>query len=97
MTPATVGDARQTTATARHWIDGRWRDSAQHQDTINPATGEVIGTYALAGEDEAQEATAAALSAFRETSWKHDRALRARVLEEMAGRFEARAHDLVQA
>ena len=96
MTTATIGDTRQATATARHWIDGRWRDSAQHQDSINPATGEVIGTYALAGEDEAREATAAALRTFRETDWKHDRALRARVLDEMAGRFEARAHDLAQ-
>ena len=96
MTTATIGDTRQTTVIARHWIDGRWRDSAQHQDSINPATGEVIGIYALAVEDEAQEATAAALRAFRDSSWKHDRALRSRVLEEMAVRFEARAHDLVQ-
>jgi hypothetical protein len=46
-------------------IDGRWRDSAEHRDSINPATGEVIGRYARAGEDEAREATAAALRTFR--------------------------------
>jgi acyl-CoA reductase-like NAD-dependent aldehyde dehydrogenase len=93
---ASVGDTRQATAIARHWIDGRWRDSAEHKDSINPATGEVIGGYALAGEDEARDAVAAALRAFRETNWRHDRALRSRVLHEMAERFEAHAADLIQ-
>lgn len=95
MTIARIGDARRATSVARHWIDGRWRDSAKHEDSVNPATGEVIGRYALAGEDEAREATAAARRAFRETSWKHDRALRSRVLCEMASRFDARAADLI--
>ena len=96
MTTATVGDTLQAAAIARHWIDGHWRDSAEHKDSINPATGEVIGRYALAGEDEAREATAAALRTFRETNWKNDRNLRSRVLNEMAERFEARAADLIQ-
>ncbi len=96
MTTATLGDARQATAIAQHWIDGCWRDSAEHKDSINPATGEVIGRYALAGEDEAREAAAAALRTFRETNWKNDRTLRSRVLHEMAERFEARAADLIQ-
>jgi hypothetical protein len=48
MTTTTVGDTRQATAIAQHWIDGSWRDSAEHKDSINPATGEVIGRYALA-------------------------------------------------
>jgi hypothetical protein len=50
MTTVTIGDTRQATDIARHWIDGRSRDSADHKDSINPATGEVIGRYALAGE-----------------------------------------------
>ena len=87
MSTATVDDTRPATTFARHWIDGRWRDSAEHRDSINPATGEVIGRYALAREDEAREATAAALRTFRETNWKNDRALRSRVLLEMAARF----------
>ena len=87
---------RQAIAIAQHWIDGRWRDSAKHKDSINPATGEVIGRYAVAGEDEAREAVAAALRTFRETNWKNDRALRARVLNEMAARFEAHSAELIQ-
>jgi betaine-aldehyde dehydrogenase len=96
MTTATAGDTRQAAAVARHWVDGRWRESAKQLDSLNPATGEVIGRYALAGEVEARAAVAAALSVFRETSWKSDRALRSRVLFEMAERFEARFDALVR-
>ncbi len=83
-------------AIARHWIDGEWRDSAEHRDSIDPATGEVIGRYAVAGEDEAREATAAALRSFRGTNWKSDRALRSRVLHELADRFEAYGTELAR-
>jgi acyl-CoA reductase-like NAD-dependent aldehyde dehydrogenase len=96
MTPATFSDTREVTATARHWIDGGWRDSPKHSDSINPATGDVIGRYAVAGQDEAREATEAAFRTFRESNWKSDRALRSRVLHELADRFEAYAADLIQ-
>jgi betaine-aldehyde dehydrogenase len=95
-TTGTVGDTRHATAIAQHWIDGRWRDSAEHEVSINPATGEVIAGYALAGENEAREAVAAALTSFRQTSWKSDRALRSLVLHDMAARFEAHTADLIQ-
>src|SRR5256885_10047804 len=85
------------TSVARHWIDGKWRDSAQHHDSFDPATGEKIGTYAVGGAGEAKEAVAAALRAFRETDWKTNRELRARVLLEMADVFEARAPEVIQA
>ncbi len=93
---ATLSGTRQATTIARHWIDGRWRDSAQHGDSIDPATGEVIGRYALAGEEEAREATAAAVRAFRESRWRHDRLLRSRVLLAMADRLDAHAADLAR-
>ena len=96
MTTAIVGDTRQATVIARHWIDGFWRDSADHRDSINPATGELIGRYALAGEEEAREAVAAALRTFRETNWRNDPTVRSRVLHEMAEHFEARSADLIE-
>src|SRR3954452_17159213 len=65
---------------ARHWIDGNWCDSAKHQDSFDPATGEKIGSYAVGGADEAREAVATTLRAFLETDWKTHRELRARVL-----------------
>lgn len=82
--------------TALHWIGGWWLDSGEHGESVNPATGEVIGSYAMGGRKEAGLAVNAALRAFRETDWKDNRSLRARVLNAMAARFEARAEDLAQ-
>jgi betaine-aldehyde dehydrogenase len=82
--------------TARHWIDGEWIDARDRADSINPATGERIGTYTEAGEPEAEHAIAAALRTFRETEWRSNRRLRAKVLNEMAERFEARSGDIVE-
>jgi betaine-aldehyde dehydrogenase len=51
-----------TTATsvAMHWIDGTWVDSDEHRDSVNPATGEVIGSYAMGGPKDAEAAIEAA-------------------------------------
>jgi betaine-aldehyde dehydrogenase len=81
---------------AHHWIDGEWVDSQAQAQSINPATGEAIGAYTEAGEAEAKRAIAAALRAFRETDWRENRRLRAKVLNEMADCFEARTNDLVR-
>ena len=81
---------------ARHWIDGEWVDGSQPAQSINPANGEVIGTYTEAGEVEAKRAIAAAVRVFRETDWSENRRLRARVLNDMADRFEARSEDLIR-
>ncbi|TAJ33336.1 MAG: aldehyde dehydrogenase family protein, partial [Reyranella sp.] len=77
--------------------DGHWLDSGEHLNSINPATGEPIGRYAKGGVLETLLAVEAARRAFRTTDWKHDRARRARVLNAMAGRFEALAEPLSQA
>jgi betaine-aldehyde dehydrogenase len=81
---------------ARHWIDGDWVDSGERAQSIDPATGETIGTYTEAGEAEAKRAIAAALRTFRETEWRENRRLRAKAINEMADRFEARANDLIK-
>jgi betaine-aldehyde dehydrogenase len=80
---------------ARHWIDGQWADSGEHRDSVNPASGEVIGSYAMAGTEQAEQAIQAARRAFADPGWRTDRLLRARVLNRMADRFEERAEDLV--
>ncbi|AOK55901.1 aldehyde dehydrogenase [Burkholderia stagnalis] len=80
---------------ALHWIDGERVDSPLHRDSIDPATGAVIGRYADGGEPEARAAVAAALSAFEGTRWKRDAALRATVLDELAAAFERRAEALI--
>ena len=85
-----------TGGTAVHWIGGQWLDSGEHRESINPATGEVIGSYVVGGRREAELAVNAALRAFQETDWKDNRSLRARVLNSMAAGFEARAEHLAQ-
>jgi betaine-aldehyde dehydrogenase len=82
--------------TARHWIDGEWMDGGERAVSVNPANGEPIGSYSEAGEAEAKRAITAALRSFRESGWRNDRRLRARVINEMADRFEARTDDLVR-
>jgi betaine-aldehyde dehydrogenase len=79
-----------------HWIDGQWIDSDEHRDSVNPATGEVIGSFAMGGPKEAQAAIEAAKRAFADPGWRTDRLLRARVLNRMADRFEERTDDLVE-
>ena len=49
-------DDRQPDPIAKHWIDGRWRDAPQHRDSVDPATGEAIGRYAVGGREEANKA-----------------------------------------
>ena len=52
------------TLVARHWIGGEWADSAEHRESVNPATGEVIGSYAMGDPKEALAAIGAAKRAF---------------------------------
>lgn len=79
---------------ARNWIDGRWLGSPTVGESHNPATGEVVGRFADAGEEEAVTAVHAARRAFETTPWSRDRALRHRTLTELAELFDARADEL---
>jgi betaine-aldehyde dehydrogenase len=78
------------------WIGGEWVDTGEHRDSTNPATGEVIGSYVMGRAEDAERAIAAAKQTFRTTSWRGDRALRARVLNTMADLFERRSEDFVE-
>lgn len=86
----------KTLLNARHWIGGEWVDSKTRLDSIDPATGEVIGTYADGSAVEALQAIAIARKAFVETGWRGDRRLRAKAINEMADRFEERTDELVE-
>jgi betaine-aldehyde dehydrogenase len=81
-------------AVAEHWIDGEWTGSDTVSDSINPATGEVLGRWSDGGEAEARAAIAAARRAFDTSPWSRDRSLRHRALSEMADRFDAHAEEL---
>jgi betaine-aldehyde dehydrogenase len=80
---------------ARHWIGGAWTNSEIQLQSIDPATGNTIGSYAEAGESEANLAIAVAKKTFEESDWRDNRRLRARALNEMADRFEQRMEDLI--
>lgn len=82
-------------AVAKNWIDGEWADSAVHADSVDPATGERIGTYASATRADVERAIQVAKRAFETTAWRADRRLRARVLNAMADRVEARQQNLI--
>ncbi|MEV7427498.1 aldehyde dehydrogenase family protein [Streptomyces sp. NPDC091212] len=79
---------------ARNLIDGEWSESGSVQDSVNPSTGEVVGTYRSAGRAEAQAAIAAARTAFATTDWSRDPALRSRALLELADRIAERVPGL---
>ena len=80
---------------AMNWIDGQWIGSGKDLDSFDPATGRRIGRYASATREEVLSAIAAAVRAFESTDWKNNRKLRAKVLNQIADRFEARREDLV--
>src|SRR5580658_4076856 len=79
---------------AKHWIDGEWTGSGTVSQSINPATGVVLGSWADGGEAEARAAIAAARRAFDTSPWSRDPSLRNRALSEMADKFDARAGEL---
>lgn len=84
----------ELTNLARHWIGGRWLESDRVSDSHNPASGVLLGRFADGGEVEARAAVAAARRAFARGSWSSDRAVRSRVLLELAERFEVRGPEL---
>ena len=79
---------------AKHWIDGEWVESDTVSESINPATGEVLGQWEDGGEAEARASIAAARRAFDTSSWARDRNLRNQALIEMAEAFDAHAEEL---
>ncbi|CAM5645394.1 gamma-aminobutyraldehyde dehydrogenase [Streptomyces avidinii] len=83
------------TTAARHWIDGEWAGSARTSESIDPATGEVIGTYAEAGTEIGQAAIDAAARAFTAGSWRLDPMVRATALSHLADAYDARMDEVV--
>jgi acyl-CoA reductase-like NAD-dependent aldehyde dehydrogenase len=81
---------------AMNLINGKWVDAKQRSKSFDPATGEEIGTYADATREDVVTAIDAADRAFRLTDWKDNRRLRAKVLNQLADRFEARRDDLIR-
>src|ERR1700722_18412130 len=69
----------------RMLIDGELVEAASGKrfDNINPATEEVLGSVADASAEDMRAAIGAARTAFDETDWSTNRALRKRCLEQL--------------
>lgn len=80
---------------ALNWINGEWIDSGKHENSYNPATGEVIGKFADGDAEQMRSGIKAAKDAFGSSLWKRDRMLRAQVLNDMADVFEKNAEALI--
>jgi acyl-CoA reductase-like NAD-dependent aldehyde dehydrogenase len=80
---------------ARNYIDGAWAESGTVGESHNPGTGELLGTFADGGPDEARAAIDAARRTFERGPWSRDRALRATALTELADRMAERRDELV--
>ncbi|MFB7653019.1 MULTISPECIES: aldehyde dehydrogenase family protein [unclassified Streptomyces] len=81
--------------TARHWIDGEWVGSARTSESVDPATGDVIGTYAEADTELGHRAVDAAARAFTEGTWRLDPMVRATALSHLADAYDARMDEVV--
>ncbi|MFJ8844808.1 aldehyde dehydrogenase family protein [Streptomyces cyaneofuscatus] len=82
-------------STAQHWINGEWTGSSRTSESIDPATGEVIGTYAEADTATGQAAIDAAARAFAEGTWRLDPMVRATALSHLADAYDARVDEVV--
>jgi betaine-aldehyde dehydrogenase len=81
--------------TARHWIDGKWVGSDRTSSSIDPATGEVIGSYSDADSALGQAAIDAAARSFTASPWRLDPMLRATALSHLADAYCGRMDDIV--
>jgi betaine-aldehyde dehydrogenase len=81
---------------AKHWIGGEWSAAGIKRESINPATGEVIGHYADGDAETAQAAIDAAQAAFETGHWRDDPYMRTTALCRLADAYEARLGEIVE-
>ena len=81
---------------ARHWIAGEWSSAGQEKESLNPATGQIIGTYFDAPLGTAQAAIDAASTAFKTTNWRAHSMVRATALNALAEAFAKRTNEVVE-
>ena len=80
---------------ARHWVDGEWLARGELRDSVDPATGEVVGRFHDAPVSVAESAIAAARAAFEREGWRNDGYARATALAHLADAYQARLPEVV--
>ena len=93
---ATNSTAAASQRVARQWVGGEWLESSRQAATIDPATGEPIGTFHDADIGQVEAAIAAADEVFRTSSWRSDSMRRAFALSRLAGEYARRFEEIVQ-
>ena len=86
------------TTQSHHYIAGVWvaEDPNGTTESLNPATGDVLGTATNGSGVLAERAVLAARDAFEKSTWASDPRLRAAVLLEFADVLEARQADIAR-
>ena len=86
-------DATTVTGEERLLVDGELRPARSGRvfETVNPATGEVLGVAADGGPEDMEDAIAAARRAFDTPGWSTDLELRVRCLRQLRQAFERHA------
>jgi len=81
-----------------HYINGEWVSDAPNGmiDSIDPTTGEVVGSAPRGSKALAERAIMAARAAFETTAWASSPRLRAQVLLEFADRLEAHMDEIAR-
>lgn len=80
---------------ARSWVAGEWLDEGPRRESIDPATGDVIGYFYDAPEQTMQAAIDAAADAFQRSVWRSDSHRRAAALSHLADAFEAQLDQVI--
>lgn len=89
MTAMTVPDAQNL-------IDGAWQDAAAVAESIDPATGAVLGRLPASSRADAEAAIAAARTAFDQPGWAQNPRLRQMVMLRWADAMERKAEALAR-
>lgn len=79
---------------ARNFINGDWIDSGDVRESLDPATGQAIGSWFAGDEMLAASAIASARSAFDKGGWAASPRQRSAALLEFADRLESRRDEL---
>jgi betaine-aldehyde dehydrogenase len=79
---------------AQHLIGGEWVGTGATRESLNPANGQVLGTWLPGSAALANEAVSAARHAFEHTQWAASPRQRATALLEFADRMEAHREEM---
>lgn len=79
---------------ALNYIGGEWVAGSGKADSVNPANGNVLGSYEPGSKALADQAAALAREVFESTGWASSPRLRAAVLFEFADRLEAAKEEI---